>query len=365
MALGSLVVLEDHASAEGAARPSAETPSAELDLLPAGGARPKGEMRVDLALTSFGVEGPRMLNAVGLGLSFTPWSPRGPEGMRFLELGAMVYVGDYGDSRHGPFSFQASYKPEFPISIGSSAVSFYAGPRFAWTVSQLRRDPDPGYSLALGHAFGLEILGGFLSVEASTSTAFALGGDFRPLGKGGGKVWAQRGELMLGTNLCFYLGVGSFCRYPDPVPRQVDLAEALRAELRKGLGPGTAADPAVCQAVNGAVSVGSDDVDCIQTSETEQFFCRLTKASRGKAFEPKVARARKVHEALSQCYLHYQVDSRAAGSVSRKMRLAEQYLADPSDLRRVVGCERGADDYAIDEAQRELACKACPEACAP
>ncbi len=359
LALGSLSV---SARAE---EPAAPKPSAKLDLLPRGGATSSGLIRFEWAATSFGVERSHFVNSMGFGVAFSPWTPRIPEGMRFLNVGAMLYVGDYGDDRHGPVAGQFSYRPEFRIA-DASVVSVYFGTPFAWTFSPVRNESRIGHMFSAGAAFGFEVLNGGITFEGSGAMAFAPGDVFRPMGATGGKVWEPRGQLTIGTNICGFLGAGGFCEHDAPVSQQVDLTEALKALVREALDPGNVAHPPACAAIATAASVRSDDVElpgrprCVSIDQADRFFCRLQNASVGEPYAPNVDKVVKLHDALSHCYRQFQVDAKAANLQSRSMRHAEQYLVDPSEIQRVAHCEADADPYVESSDQLKLACEVCP-----
>jgi hypothetical protein len=350
-----------HLRAEG---PPLPAPSKKLDLLPPGGATSSGMVRFDWAATSFGVERSHFVNAMGFGVSFTPCTPRIPEGMRFFNIGGMLYVGDYGDSRRGPISGQLAYNPEFRV-WNASVISAYVGTPFAWTFSPIRKESRIGHVFSAGAALGIELLNGGIGVEGSFAMAFAPGDVFRPLNAAGGKVWEPRGQLTLSTNICGFLGAGGFCEHDAPQSAQVDLTEALKAAFQISLVPtGTGAGaPPVCAAVAQATSVVTDDTvepKCELTRVDEQFFCRLKKASAQQPYSQAVDEVSKLHDALTQCYRQYQADTAAASSQHRMMNLAEQYLVDPSEVRRVLQCEPNADPYVRDSTQLKLVCQTCP-----
>jgi hypothetical protein len=345
----------------------------EERLLADRGATRSGMVRFDLAPLSFGVERGHMLGAVGFGLAVTPWSPPHPDGIRVLTFGARGYLGDFGDRRRGPGFFQAGWEPEFQLPIDTSAVHVYlALPLLDWTVSPIRGRSGAHHALSAGGGIGFELLDGALGFQATTATVFALDDRFRTSEASRGQIWAQRGELRLSTNGCFWWGGDGFCNHPAPVAEQIDLSEVLKLQVQAKLSSPTGR-PAACEALDAAVSVSGYEPACISTNAAEQFFCRLKKASAGKPYEASVSSVADARAALDACYESFQADAQAARRVGRTPRLAEQYLVDPSELSRVAGCESsdgGGDPlpprpaaFVADGAAVARACEVCPAAC--
>lgn len=364
IALVSATARADEAAPAGARPSGAEAkrgpaPHAELDLLPEGGGNPQGMARIDLVATSFSFEQGHFVNAAGFGITASPWAPRALPGMRFLNFGGSVLLGDFGDRRHGPWSIQFAYKPEWRV-WGTSVVAVYVGARNGWTGSHIRDSHRLVSSLSVGPAIRLEMVDGFFGFEVGTSTAFAVDGKFRSNVGSAGQVWAQRVEASVSTNLCAIFGC---CNFGKLVAEQVDLAEALKLFLRAELDPGGASTPPVCTEVAKATSMNDDGSGCNSTDPGESFFCRLEAATRGKPYEPGVKAAHEKHTALAAAYAQFQADARAANALGKTLRLAEQYLVDPAELRRVLRCEKGADEWVPDPVQLARACKATPAAC--
>lgn len=353
-----------------AASPS--TPVAESHLLPEWGVRSKGRLRFQWTISSFDIDDGHFIAATGFGVSVTPWAPQRPNGLGFLNLATMVYLGDFGDDRHGPVTWQLAYRPELSIPTGSSVVELYAGPRVAYNLSLTRPTNKAGHSASFGTAVGIDLLGGVLGFELGSSAVRAIDDDFRPLGRTRGSLWKARADLTLSTNLCFFLGDGgrggNFCAYPAPSPVQVDLSEPLEVGMIAALRPGGAADAGLCRAVDAAASVHAMQGDCDDDSAADRFFRRLVARSEGKPFEEGARRASALHAALSACYAAYGDEVQAAKLANRSLSRAEQYLVDPSEMRRVLSCEPAVDGVAAspfvaDPVQLERACEACPEAC--
>jgi hypothetical protein len=337
------------------------------------GEQPRAAYEIEAELVSLdpGNKSTALHGMGGISFVYTPFIPVGHPNLRPVELTDALFIGNLGDDRHGSVHLLKGVRSRWPVEPHDN---LFVEPRAQVILSSLRGPgPEVAWSFDAGVGVGYRLLG-LATATAWASGTGAITEEFHNRNSPStGQRWVGRFGLDAAIDICALTGLAGKkddeCRYRAPATRPVDLGPAMEAALAYAAqaAGGDGHDSPYCAQVRTAASAVRrlPDPECAAGPTAECLLAHLTRAEpSGGELRKRLEAASVVHGRLLACLRRNREQAVVAQRNGWLQRERLQYGAYPPEMVKTLGCEGTCEPDADLGRAVEIACGACPAACA-